>query len=210
MSEKKNNIDINDIPMTIEQGSDNENTAVEAGVTEEVATNEVPLTATSTPEDSENGSETDKKDSDSDKEKKEKGGRKSLIHSSSVLGNKTIEDVINREAKEEQDTTSPFSLSKTLGGVIIARAVQRQIGLVLLVCAFLIIYINNRYVCQKKLVEIDRIESKIVSARYKSIVCSSTLTEKSRESNIMDRLRTYGDSTLTIPKEPPYLINVKE
>lgn len=129
---------------------------------------------------------------------------------SSVLGNKTIEDVIQREAKEEQDTSSPFSISKTLGGVIIARAVQRQIGLVLLVCVFLIIYISNRYICQKKLVEIDKLETKLVDARFKATVCTSQLTEKSRESNVMGLLYNYGDSTLAIPQDPPYLIRVEE
>lgn len=129
---------------------------------------------------------------------------------SGVLGNKTIEDVIRREAKEEQDTTSPFSISKTLGGVIIARAFQKQIGLVLLVCAFLIIYISNRYVCQKRMVEIAKIESQIVDARYKATVCTSILTEKSRESHIMKLLYQYGDTALTIPNEPPYLIRVEE
>lgn len=130
--------------------------------------------------------------------------------SSRVLGNKTIEDVIQREAKEEQDTSSPFSISKTLGGVIIARFVQKQMGLVLLICAFIIIYISNRYVCQKKMVEIDRLETKLVEARYKATVCTSILTEKSRESNIMNMLRNYGDSTLAIPQDPPYLIRVEE
>lgn len=129
--------------------------------------------------------------------------------SDSVLGNKTIEEVIRREAKEEQDS-SPFSISRTLGGVIIARAFQRQIWLVLLICAFLITYINNRYICQKRMVEIDKIEKKKVEARYKATVCSSLLTEKSRESNIMKMLNAYGDSTLTIPNEPPYLIRIEE
>ena len=127
-----------------------------------------------------------------------------------MLGNKTIEDVIRREAKEEQDNTSSFSISKTLGGIIIARFVQRQIGLVLLICVFIIIYISNRYVCQKKLVEIDRLETKLVEARYKATVCTSILTEKSRESNIMGMLKTYGDSTLAIPQDPPYLIRVED
>jgi hypothetical protein len=127
-----------------------------------------------------------------------------------VLGNKTIEDVIAREAKEEQDTTSPFSISRTLGGVIIARAVQRQIGLVLLVCAFLIIYISNRYLCQKKVVEIAKTERQMHDMHNKAVACTSTLTEKSRESYIMQLLSSYGDSTLTVPNEPPFLIRVTE
>ena len=127
-----------------------------------------------------------------------------------VLGNKTLEDVIEREAHEEADTSSPFSLSRTLGGVIISRFIHRQLGLVGLICAFLIIYITLRYMCQQKLVEIDRVENKIVEARYKATVCSSMLTEKSRESNVLKRLSECGDSTLTIPNEPPYLIKIEK
>ena len=127
-----------------------------------------------------------------------------------VLGNKTLEDVIEREAKEEQDTSSPFSLSKTLGGVIISHFVKRQIGVVILIGAFVIVYISLRYMCQKKLVEIDRTETKIVNARYKATVCTSKLTEVSRESNVLKRLAECGDSTLTIADEPPYLIRIEE
>lgn len=149
------------------------------------------------------------KDDGKDKKKKDKEGD-TTEKSSGVLGNKTIEDVINREAKEEQLSSSAFSVSKALGGVMIARVFQKQIGLVVLVCAFLIIYISNRYVCQKKLVEISNIEAKIQKARYKSIVCTSALTEKSRESNIMRLLQQYGDDSLRMSNEPPYLIQVKE
>lgn len=127
-----------------------------------------------------------------------------------VLGNKTLEDVIEREAKEEQDTSSPFSLSRTLGGVIISRFVKRQMGVVLLISVFILIYISLRYMCQKKLVEIDRTETKIVSARYKATVCTSKLTEASRESNVLKRLVECGDSTLSIADEPPYLIKIEE
>lgn len=126
----------------------------------------------------------------------------------SVLNGKTIEEVIRREAVEESPHN--FSIARTLGGVIVARYVQRQMGVVLLVCVFIVCYISNRYVCQKKIVEIDRLETKIVKAKFKSTVCTSELTERSRESNVMSLLKSYGDSTLTIPNDPPYLIKVPE
>lgn len=63
--------------------------------------------------------------------------------------------------------------------------------------------------CQKQTVEIDRLEKKLTETRYKATVCTSILTEKSRESNIINMLEAKGDSTLTIPSEPPYLIRVK-
>lgn len=126
----------------------------------------------------------------------------------SVLGGKTIEEVIRREAVEE--SPHHFSIARTLGGVIVARYVQRQMGVVLLACVFIVCYISNRYICQKKIVEIDKLETKIVKAKFKATVCTSELTEKSRESNVMTLLKSYGDSTLTIPHDPPYLIKVPE
>ena len=125
-----------------------------------------------------------------------------------ILGNKTIEDVIKKEAKEEQEPSSRFSISRTLGGVIIARFAQRQMKLMLLICALLILHISCRYMCQKKLVELDRLEAKIVEAHNKAIVCSSILTEKSRESNVLKRLYETGDSTLKTSSQPPYLIKI--
>lgn len=157
--------------------------------------------------------DTDESDDDSD-ETEEADEREShgMPFSSlrGVLGNKTLEDVIEREAKEEQDNSSPFSLSRTLGGVIISRFVRRQMGVVLLIGVFIIIYISLRYMCQKRLVEIDKTETRIVNARYKATVCTSQLTEASRESNVLKRLAECGDSTLTIADEPPYLIKIED
>ena len=125
-----------------------------------------------------------------------------------ILGSKTIEVVIKKEAKEEQEPSSRFSISRTLGGVIIARFAQRQMKLMLLICALLILHISCRYMCQKKLVELDRLEARIVEAHNKAIVCSSILTEKSRESNVLKRLYETGDSTLKSSSQPPYLIKI--
>ena len=161
----------------------------------------------------EDGAETDGAEEDDDENEGEDSENEvesghSILHG--VLGNKTLEDVIEREAKEEQDTTSPFSLSRTLGGVMISRFVQRQMGVVLIIVAFLIIYISLRYMCQQKLVRINRIEKQIDMARYKATVCSSELTEKSRESSVLKRLPECGDRGLTISNEPPYLIRIEE
>ena len=124
---------------------------------------------------------------------------------------KTLEDIMEQEAHEsETQPPSNFSLSRTLGGAILAHVIQSQIKLVLLITFFLIIYITCRYQCQQKMVEIDRMEQQLTAIRYKATVVTSFLTEKSRESNIMDMLEQQGDSTLQIPKDPPYKINVPE
>ena len=124
---------------------------------------------------------------------------------------KTLEDIMHQEAHEsETQPPSNFSLSRTLGGAILAHVIQSQIKLVLLITLFLIIYITCRYQCQQKMVEIDRMEQQLTAIRYKATVVTSFLTEKSRESNIMDMLEQKGDSTLQIPKDPPYKINIPE
>ena len=60
------------------------------------------------------------------------------------------------------------------------------------------------------MVEIDQLERTLISVRYKATVYNSILTEKSRESNILEMLSQRGDSTLLIPTEPPYKINIPE
>ena len=112
----------------------------------------------------------------------------------------------------EGETGSPknFSLSKVLGGTLVATLFLRQVKLVILIAVFLIIYITCRYQCQKQMVEIDQLERTLISVRYKATVYNSILTEKSRESNILEMLSHRGDSTLLIPTEPPYKINIPE
>ena len=123
----------------------------------------------------------------------------------------TIEDIIRKEV-HEGETGSPknFSLSKVLGGTLVATLFLRQVKLVILIAVFLIIYITCRYQCQKQMVEIDQLERTLISVRYKATVYNSILTEKSRESNILEMLSQRGDSTLLIPTEPPYKINIPE
>lgn len=124
---------------------------------------------------------------------------------------RTLEDIVEQEAKEESnEPPSSFSLSRTLGGAIVARIIHKQMGLLLLIVGFLIIYITCRFMCQKQLVEIDRLEQQLVVVHYKAIVFSSALTEKSRESNIMNLLELKGDTSLKVPTEPPYKINIPE
>ena len=123
----------------------------------------------------------------------------------------SIGEMIRQEVKEgEEVPPGNFTMSRVLGGTLILTIFQRQVKLLLLITVFLIIYITCRYQCQKQMVEIDRLERKLVTVRYKATVYSCELTEMSRESNIIDLLGQRGDSTLVIPNEPPYKINIPE
>ena len=87
---------------------------------------------------------------------------------------------------------------------------RRQIWLFLLITFFVIIYISNRYSCQQNLIEIDKLQKELKDAKYKALSSSSQLTEKTRESRVLELLQVNKDSVLKIPSQPPYVIQVQE
>ncbi len=123
-----------------------------------------------------------------------------------------LKEAIAQQAIEgEAPQSSNYTLSKILGGdILTAQIIRRQIWLVILVVFFVIIYISNRYSIQKDLIEIDKLQKELQDAKYKALSSSSQITEKSRESNVLDMLKNNKDSILHIANQPPYIINVPE
>ena len=128
------------------------------------------------------------------------------------LASATVEEKIDKDLTDNaQETTNMHDpTAKTLEDIMHQEAHESETQPPSSITLFLIIYITCRYQCQQKMVEIDRMEQQLTAIRYKATVVTSFLTEKSRESNIMDMLEQQGDSTLQIPKDPPYKINVPE
>lgn len=127
-------------------------------------------------------------------------------------GRPSLKEVIKEQATEDEAPQSRyFSLRKILGGDILnTNAVRRQVWLFLLIGFFIVLYIANRYSCQKDIIEIDRLEGELIDAKYKALSSNSKLTEKSRQSNVLELLRANNDSTLKLPTQPPYIITVPE
>lgn len=136
-----------------------------------------------------------------DRQNKEKTREKATA-STAKKGNKD-----NRN--EDNAFFSATTLKKVLGGDILSTAtVRKQIGLITLIVGFIIIHVAVRYSCQQKLIEIDKLQKELLDVRYKSLSSNSLITEKSRESNVLKFLRENNDSTLKMPSQPPYIINV--
>lgn len=121
-------------------------------------------------------------------------------------------EVIAKQAIEEElPLSSNLTLKKILGGDILnAQIIRRQIWLIILVAVFVIIYISNRYSIQKDLIELDKLQTELQDAKYKALSSSSQITEKSRESNVLEMLKNNKDSVLHIATQPPYIINIPE
>ena len=124
---------------------------------------------------------------------------------------KTIQ-LIKEKAKEEDPKLTPtLTLRTILGGdFLTAEMVRRQIWLIVLLVMFCIAYVAVRYQCQQDLIAIDKLEKELLDAKYKALSSSSTLTEKCRESHVLDALKQNKDSLLHIADQPPYIINVPE
>ena len=122
-----------------------------------------------------------------------------------------LQEAIKEQAREdESEHSATFTLRKILGGdFLTAEMLRRQIGVVLLVLFFIIVYISNRYSCQKSLIEIDQLNTELQDAKYRALSSASELTERCRESNVLEMLRIQKDSTLKIPSEPPYIVEIK-
>ncbi|HEY9551319.1 MAG TPA: FtsL-like putative cell division protein [Prevotella sp.] len=124
----------------------------------------------------------------------------------------SLREVIKEQATEDELPLSKnFTLRKILGGDILTTStIRRQIWLFMLITFFMIIYIANRYSCQQNLIEIDKLQRELQDAKYKALSSNSQLTEKSRESHVLEQLKNNNDSALKIASQPPYIINVPE
>lgn len=123
----------------------------------------------------------------------------------------TIQKIKERVREEDPKPSSQLNLRTILGGDLLTTDVVRsQIWLFVLIVAFSIVYVAFRYQCQQDMITIDRLEGNLRDAKYKALSSSSTLTEKCRESHVLEVLKQNKDSLLHQADQPPYIIQIPE
>lgn len=121
----------------------------------------------------------------------------------------SLRTIIRETTEEDMPITKNITLKKILGGDILsADVIRKQIWLVLLISLFIVVYISNRYKCQQNLIRISQLTEQLKDAKYRALSSSSDLTQQTRESMVLEKLRGEKDSTLHIATQPPYIINV--
>ena len=169
---------------------------------------ESPQTAVSN-EDAEPLTEEEKRKLKKEEEKRQREEEKRKEEEDEV--NELKAAIAEQAREDEQPQSSNFTLRKILGGDILsARFFRNNIWLIITIVIFVIIYISNRYSVQKYLIEIDKLNTELEDAKYRALSSSSQLTEKTRESHILEILKTQKDSVLKMSDRPPYIINVPE
>lgn len=102
------------------------------------------------------------------------------------------------------------SLREILGGdYLIGSFLRRNILFILVLVALGILYITNRYAAQQEIIEHEKLRNELIEKKNYALTQYAELTMCCRQSNIENRLKSFGDSLLTAPKEPPFIIKVK-
>ena len=118
-----------------------------------------------------------------------------------------------KKSVSEDDTipVGTLTLRKILGGDFLsAELVRHNIWTLVLVVFFTVVYVAFRYQCPQDWIQINKKEAELKNAKYQALSSSSALTERCRESQILERLRQNQDSLLRVSDQPPYIINVPE
>lgn len=125
-------------------------------------------------------------------------------------GAPSLRTIIRQQAIEDElPLTKNVTLGKILGGEMLnTQFLRQQIWVIVLITLFIIVYISNRYKCQQNLIKIDNLQSELEDAKYRALSSSSDLTQRTRESKVLERLHNDKDSTLHIPTQPPYIITI--
>ena len=117
----------------------------------------------------------------------------------------------NSVSEEDNNPTTQLSLKTILGGDILnAELFRRQLWLIVIIVVFVIIYVASRYQCQQDIIKIANMESELKDAKYRALSISSKLTERCRESHVLQLLKENNDSLLQVSDQPPYIINVPD
>lgn len=129
-----------------------------------------------------------------------------------TTGQESALQLLKKSVREDDPKPSPsLTFRKIIGGDILsANVVRGQIWLFLLIVVFTIFYVAFRYQCQQDMIAIDKLEMELKDAKYRALSSSSTLTERCRESHVLEILRSNKDSLLHVADQPPYIIKVPE
>ena len=107
--------------------------------------------------------------------------------------------------KEFTDMTGNSILGVMAGNVLTKKNLTKQWGLVLLLIFLAFVYIGNRYSCEQKIAEIDRLQKRLTDVKFEALTRSSELMELGKQSEV-HKLMNTKNVNLTESTTPPYRI----
>lgn len=118
---------------------------------------------------------------------------------------------IEQNEQEEPVEAGDTSLKELLGSIQLNGEWFRRNFLFFVVGTIcLLIFVTNRYQAQQEMIEEAELKRELDEMRYIWLTRFSELTTAQRQSQIEERLKQLGDTTLHLSKEAPFIIKVTE
>ena len=99
----------------------------------------------------------------------------------------------NYKQPQKKKKKKKVSLFNILGGEILKEDfVVKQSKLLIMIAFCFVFFIGNRYSCLKKITQIEDLKKELKDLRYENLVLLTKLTEKSRQSQIEELVKSKG------------------
>lgn len=122
-----------------------------------------------------------------------------------------IKKFTEEDEDNDEDSIGEISLKSIIGGDILqSRFMLHQVVFFMFLVVLAIIYTGNRYASQQDALLMDSLKAELQEERYKVLTIESDLLNASRQSEIIKRLKSNGDSLLLNSTTPPFIIRKED
>lgn len=90
-----------------------------------------------------------------------------------------------------------------MGGRVFTRFVRKNRGVLIYIFVLTLFYITNKYQGEKEVTQIMSLKSRVVDVKYELQTVNSSLVGRSRQSQVLEKLRREG-LDLAPANRPPY------
>ena len=121
--------------------------------------------------------------------------------------NKDRQPVESAKTERVVDRVSVVTLVKEFiaGDILLKEAIQKQFLFLLLLIVLSLVYVNNRFLYERQLREVNRLRVEAEDVKYRSLVISKELKQAGRRTMILKALSENG-SKLSEATEPIVII----
>jgi len=123
--------------------------------------------------------------------------------------NEPVESTAKSKKAREKASYSSFFKEVFDGTILTKGFLARNVWMILIFVAGILVYIGNHYSVIMDLNEIDELNETLADVKYEALTQSSLLMRESRQSRVRELVQEKG-LQLEDSKTPPYFITVKE
>lgn len=119
---------------------------------------------------------------------------------------KRARETLRRLTDIDDESGQRLTLRGILGGDIFSSpSFRRQLWYILMLCVMAIVYVSNRYGCQREIIRGEELREQLIDRKFKALTIAAELTESTMRGNIEESL---PDTTLHPSSESVYYLPV--